>query len=396
MPPLSARPKALLFLALFNSILGLSILFPILAPLARDLGLREVEVGALATSYSLMQLLASRFWGKRSERVGRKPVLLVGIFGFALSFFLFATVAEFGMRGYLGHTTLFATLIAARVVGGLLSSATLPTAQAYIADVTDSKERTAGMALVGAAFGLGVVFGPGIGAALSVFGLMVPIYVASAIAVLNGVFVVFTLPEPERHVGREQRVSSASVWSRVWPALTVGFVFTLASVAMEQTIAFLFQDSMHLTGPETARHVGVALACNGGAAVFAQGFVVQRYRPRPATLLGTGVPFALLGFLGMWLFDHTLGLTVSLVLQGLGQGLALPGITAAASLGVGDGEQGEVAGLSSSAQALARTVGPLVGTTLYDITPHAPYAFAARLLVLVLAGSRRLWRPVSA
>src|SRR5581483_3013017 len=163
---------AILFIALFNSILGLSVLFPILAPLGRQLGLVEVQVGALSTAYALMQLIVSPVWGRRSERVGRKPVLLTGVIGFAVSFLLFALVAELGYRGVIGGLPLFFGLLVSRAVGGTFSSATIPTAQAYVADTTGRSDRTAGMAVIGAAFGLGIVFGPPIGALLSMISLL--------------------------------------------------------------------------------------------------------------------------------------------------------------------------------------------------------------------------------
>jgi len=173
------RPKALLFIALFNSILGLSVLFPILAPLGRQLGLGELEVGALSTGYSLMQFLSAAYWGRKSEEKGRKPVLLVGIIGFAVTFLLFALVCEAGLRGWLDHYSLFGLLLATRLFGGLLSSATFPTAQAYMADITDREDRTSGMALIGAAFGLGIIFGPAIGGFLSRWGYGVPGFAAA-------------------------------------------------------------------------------------------------------------------------------------------------------------------------------------------------------------------------
>ena len=154
-------PRFLIFVAVFNSILGLSVLFPVLPPLGRELGLSEFEVGSLSAAYSFMQFAVSPAWGRRSERVGRKPVLLTGILGFSLSFFAFYAVAHFGLKGLLSPALIYGLLLLTRLAGGALSSATLPTAHAFIADTTDRKTRTSGMALMGAAFGLGIVFEAG-------------------------------------------------------------------------------------------------------------------------------------------------------------------------------------------------------------------------------------------
>lgn len=391
-------PRGLLFITLFNSILGLSVLFPILAPLGRWLGFSEIEVGLLSTSYALMQFMMSPFWGRRSERVGRKPVLLVGIIGFALSFLAFAIFAQLGKQGAFDRWTTFGLLLAARVAGGVFSSATLPTAQAYIADTTDRADRTAGMALIGAAFGLGVVIGPAIGAALSAVSLLAPVYFSAGFALLNAVFVWLKLPEPVKHVTAPDEEHPTSLIVRMWPVLALGLVISLSSVAMEQTVAFYFQDRLHLTEHETARTVGLSLVFYGIVAVFVQGFLVRRYRWPPHVLLSAGVPIALCGFIGLIFAQGFIPLTAALAIQGIGQGLALPGVTAAASLAVGEHEQGAAAGLSHAAHGLGRVLGPVVGTGLYTLRADLPYYASSGLLLLALGAlfaSPRVRRAVT-
>lgn len=384
-------PLGLLFLTLFNSVLGLSILFPILGPLGRELGLSEVQVGLFSTGYALMQFLLSPYWGRRSER-GRKPVLLLGILGFAASFLLFGLFALLGEKGHLPPGLLFPLLLLARLLGGAFSSATLPTAQAYVADVTGRESRTAGMALLGAAFGLAVILGPALGAGLAaLFGLLAPVFFSSGIALLNALFVALVLPE-SRPKGKEM-ASRLSPWDgRVFPLLLLGFALNLSGVALEQTIAFYFQDRLGLSGLETARKVGLALALYGLVAVFVQGVLVRKLSWPPRTLLLLGLPLGILGFLVLVLARDFWGLALGLALQGAGAALAGPGVTAALSLAVGEGEQGLVAGLNSAAQALGRMLGPLVGTGLYRLLPEAPYLLGAGLLALTLVFLPVLWR----
>jgi MFS family permease len=373
----------ILFVALFNSILGLSVLFPILAPLGRQLGLVEVQIGSLSTAYALMQLIVSPIWGRRSERVGRKPVLLTGVIGFSCSFFLFALAVELGTRGLLKGAALYAALLVSRAIGGTFSSATLPTAQAYVADITGRSDRTAGMAVIGAAFGLGIIFGPAIGAGLSTVSLLAPVYFSAGLALVNALFIALRLKEPERRL-RTTPPELGPVAAKVWPLLGVAVTVSLASVAMEQTIAFYFQDRLALTGRRTAQAVGIALVVYGVVAVVAQGVIVRRFRWPPLKLLGGGLPCALVGFVGLIFAHGRLALTAALAMQGFGQGLAMPGVTAAISLGVSEDEQGAVAGLNSSAQALGRLLGPMVGTSLYQMKPEYPYGFSALLLALVV------------
>ena len=377
-------PLALLFVALFNSILGLSLLFPILGPLGRQLGLSELQVGALTAAYAFAQFAGSPYWGRRSDVLGRKPVLLRGIIGFGVTFLVFALLVECGQRGVLTPNALFVSLLGARLLGGLYSSATLPTAQAYVADVTGRDDRTAGMTLIGASFGLALIFGPVISGQLARFGLLLPVYVSAGVALLNAAFVWLKLPEPRSHIETIRPPDLLPVASKVWTVLGVGFATTLASVCMEQTLAFYFQDRLGLSHRGAAQTFSWSLGVYGVVAVLVQGFFVRRVKWPPLVLLRAGVPIAASGLLALIFAKGTLSLVIAMALQGLGQALALPGVTAALSLSVDDGEQGAVAGLNGAAQSLGRMLGPVIGTGLYELKPEYPYGFGALTLVVVL------------
>lgn len=375
----------LLFFTLFNSILGLSVLFPILGPLGRELHLGETQVGAISTAYALMQMLLSPWWGRKSEALGRKKILLVGIFGFGLGFALLGTAAEIGRRGLVSNGVLFAMMLTARLLGGAFSSAMLPTAQAFAADLSGRERRTQAMAMIGAAFGLAIIFGPAIGAGLSYFGLLAPIWFSAGFAVVNGVLAARLLREPVRSAASlipPPRLRETA--NRVWPLLLVAAVSTAASVLMEQTVAFLVEDRLHLQHEQTARHVGMALVAYGVVAVAVQGGLARRVRWAPTTLVRTGLPITLLGLLVLMGAFSMPSIVASMALLGFGQGLVLPGVTSAISLAAEDHEQGAVAGLSNSAQGLGRLIGPLLGTSLYELRQELPYATAAGLVALSL------------
>ncbi len=152
---------------------------------------------------------------------------------------------------------------------------------------------------------------------------------------------------------------------------------------MEQTVSFYFQDRLELDAMGTTRVVGLSLFVYGVVAVLVQGGFVRRVRLSPLHLVRIGVPIAVVGLAGLTV-SHSLGwLIVFMALQGLGQGLTLPGVTAAISLRAGDDEQGAAAGLTSSSQALARVIGPVLGTGLYQLRPELPYAVGAGLMLIV-------------
>jgi MFS family permease len=379
--PNRQRQLGTLFLTLFTSILGLSILFPVLGPLGRHLGLSETEIGGTSTAYALAQLLFAPFWGRRSEKVGRRPMLILGVVGFALGFVALGVVVVLGDRGILTGHALLGAMLLARFVGGALSSAVLPTAQAYVADVTPPEERTRGMAVIGAAFGLAIICGPGIGAVTShFFGLLAPIAAACVVGALNLALVVVLLPEPERRQHVTRPPASSTLLSRLRPVLLAGFVITTAAVLMEQTIAFLVQDVLSLTDEETPAKVGVALVAYGVVAVLTQGVLVRRVSMSPRTMLLMGMPITAIGLLLLGVADGFGLLIFATALQGLGQGLVQPGTTSMVSLLAHDDEQGTAAGLGSSASSLGRLVGPLLGPALYELHRTFPYYVSAALL----------------
>jgi len=380
-----------LFLTIFTAMLGLSVLFPVLAPLARALHLTETQVGLFSTVYSLAQFLTAPLWGARSERVGRKPVLVTGLLGFAASFALFGLIATLGVHGALQGAALFACLTLARAVGGALSSATLPTAQAIMADLSDRHDRTAAMGLIGAAFGLGIVFGPGIGALLSGFGLLVPVYFSAALAALTALVAHLTLPETRQIIPNAPvRLKDAfELLARPGSALLliISALYTLASVGMEQTIGFYVQDRLGVTGEAAARTIGLMLTVFGLAAVAVQGGALRplakRVRPTRLILLGLLVMGA--GMLLIPAGNTFWSITLPLVLVAVGSALLGPSLTAALSLSAGEHEQGRAAGLNASALALGRMLGPLIGAGLYQqISVSGPYLFSGLLLLVLL------------
>ncbi|WP_216323143.1 MFS transporter [Deinococcus aestuarii] len=384
------KPQLILFLTIFVAMLGLSVLFPIVAPLGRQLGLSETQVGWFSTVYSLAQFLFAPIWGSRSERVGRKPVLILGLVGFSLSFGLFGLFATLGARGVLTGGVLFALLVAARLVGGLLSSATLPTAQAMMADLSSEKDRAAALGLIGAAFGLGVVFGPAIGALLSGFGLTVPIFFSAGLGLVTALAAFLTLPETRRAgQGTSPKGDRRALLRQpgIGLFLAVSALYTLASVGMEQTIGFYVQDTLRLDPAQTARTVGTMLAVFGFVAAAVQGGAIRplsrKIAPGPLITLGLVIMGA-----GMFLLPLTSTfwtITAALAVIGAGSAILGPSLSAALSLSVGQGRQGAVAGLNSSALALGRMTGPLLGTGLYQSAGHAaPYLLSGGVLAALL------------
>jgi len=391
--------RLILFLTIFVAMLGLSVLFPVLAPLARELHLTESQVGWFSTIYSLAQFATAPLWGARSERVGRKPVLVTGLVGFALSFALFGLVATLGLQGALAGWPLFLALVTARAVGGALSSATLPTAQAFMADLSDREHRASAMGLIGAAFGLGIVFGPAVGALLSGFGLLVPVYFSAALGLVTALFAHLTLREARRPAPERQgpRPAFSDLLARPGVALllTVSMLYTLASVGMEQTLGFFVQDRLAVSGEPATRVIGLMLTVFGLVAAVVQGGLRRSLdRVGPARLIPLGLVVMGAGMLLLPWGHAFLTITLALAVVGVGSALLGPSLSAALSLRASEDEQGHVAGLNSSALALGRMLGPVIGTGLYQhVSPAGPYVFSGAVLLLLLGVAALALRP---
>lgn len=163
------RSFAVLFMILFLAMMGFGIIISILPFLVTDLGGTPTMLGLFMASYSLMQFLFAPLWGRTSDRIGRRPIILLGLGGFAITFLLFGLATKLWM------------LFVIRILTGIISSAMLPTAMAYIADITEGDERSKGMGLMGAAMGLGMIFGPAIGGWLGHNGFVLPFFAAGGI-----------------------------------------------------------------------------------------------------------------------------------------------------------------------------------------------------------------------
>jgi MFS family permease len=375
--------------------MGFTVLFPLLAPLGREMGLVELQITSIIAASSLTVFLITPIWGRISDRWGRKRVMLIGLFGFSGGTVLFNSVLAAGLSGALGGVGLYLTLIGARLMHAAVMSAAMPASTAYMADITDVQNRTKGMGATGAATNLGSILGPSL-AALAVVSMLTPLWTVAALAFVNGLFVWRFLPEPERHVNlsapsRRLRFTDR----RILPFVVVGVLMFMGNALVQQTMGFRFQDAIGLDAVETASVFGIAMLLSAACSLIAQAFIVQRFDIAPFTLLKLAMPLLILAFVVMAIAEARWPLTLAMMIQGFGMGLAMPGFMAGASLAVSPEEQGAVAGVSGACPPLGFTIGPLVGGALYQIEPVLPYGFAAVVYVLLFVFMGWLGRRVT-
>lgn len=384
----------------FVTVLAQMSLSPVIAPLARTVGLADWQVGVTVSAAALMVALTSPGWGRRSQSAGRRSVLTTALTAAAVATALFALVAGLGMAGVVGGVGLFLLFLLLRgVLFGAAMAAVPPTAQAAIADITtaadgavDGDARVRGMARLGATQGVGQIVGSAVGGLLALFGLMAPLISVPVFLVLAVVLVRTRLvPQaPTELVRRPRTVSPLD--RRVLPFLLCCFGMYLALGFIQIIVGFLVQDRLHVADDRAGLLTGLALLAAGAGVVTAQAVIVPRSGWGPGRLLRVGASTAAVGFLLLAPAVNSAPLTAALLytgvgVVGLGMGTATPGLTAGASLRVAPEEQGGVAGLVTAAMGLTMVIAPTAGTLLYEVGGSVPVIAGAVVTALVAGGA---------
>jgi MFS family permease len=381
-----SRAFTILFISLVCLGAGQTVMFAVLPSLARSLKLTEFEASLPFVASATVWVFSSGYWGRRSDHWGRKPVILLGLTAFGISFGLFAVFANLGVDGIIPAMVAYPLMIAARSLYGIFGSGASPASQAYVADRTTRAERTRGVAALGAAFGLGTTIGPGIGAMFVPLdlGLLAPFYFTALVAFASAAAIWFFLPErsaPRVHIERRYKLH----WHdrRIWPFIVFGLGISTAGAVPIQTVGYLFIDELHLKLVDAPQYTMIGLVASSLAALFAQLVVVQRFNMSGRALIRWGSVITIASFV-LFVVGRQFGpLVMALIISGLGFGMVRPGYAAAASLAVDPHEQGAIAGLTGATSGAGFIFGPLIATGLYRISPQAPYIFGAVLTTIM-------------
>lgn len=380
---LSVLAKPTLLLCAASIGFAQTVLFAILAPLGREIGLLEVQIGAIISCSSLTLFLVSPIWGRTSDVWGRKKVLLIGLFGYSLGTLIFAGVFQVALLGYIAPLIALLLLIVTRVANATVMAAVSPSAGAYMADITSVQERVKGMGALGAATNIGSILGPAVGGLLASISLLTPLYFSVIITLVVATLALFALPTLQQPSREHKQAKLKYTDPRIFPIVGVGVLLFMGFAIVQQTIAFRFQDVFALTGTQTAKLVGMSLMISAAAALTVQLLVIPRLSVRPFILLRVSMPLMVVAF-AILSFSQTLPMYIlAMSIMGLGMGLAGPGFMAGASVAVTSSEQGAVAGIVGACPPLGFTIGPLLGAYLYSINGALPYCFALVCYVLL-------------
>ena len=376
-PASKKTPLAIIFVTVFIDLLGFGIVLPLLPRYADAFGASRLELGLLMASFSAMQLVFAPIWGGISDRIGRRPVLLIGLAGSTISYAAFGYVTTLGATGTMLGLAVLPWLFLTRIGAGI-AGATIPTAQAYIADCTSRENRTKGMALIGAAFGIGFTFGPLIGAAFvsdEAGGAPSPMagYVAAILSGCAFLWAVAKLPESIKE-GESERagkfhlrhIGAAFGNAAIGMVLLTIFVTTCAFAQFESTLSLLTEAL-----GESDQDNFLIFAYVGFILTLSQGFIVRRLStkldPKLLALGGTAVMIVgllLIGFAGK--NGSVSQLFIVLPIAVVGFSAVTPSLQALLSLRTAAEKQGEILGLGQSMSALARIAGPVIGMRMFD------------------------------
>lgn len=360
---------AIIFLTIFIDLVGFGIVIPILPLYAKHFGASELTNGWLVGIYSAMAFLFAPILGRLSDRVGRRPVLLVSLLG---------TAAGFLLMGVAGTLT---WLFVARIIDGI-SGGNISTAQAYIADITAPEERSRAMGLIGAAFGLGFVLGPAIGGLMSQISIAAPFFFAASLALLNALLVFFLLPESlarEHRTQPQDRASTLEVFRHGshLPAIMGGYFLTIAGFSILTTNFALFTNYRFGYGQ---RDNGYLFAFIGLIGAFVQGGLLRPLLKRASerTLALCGAVLLSAGLAAMPFSSGLAPLLIFATTTSIGHSLIMPTLNGLASRGAERHWQGRVLGLMQSAGSLGRWIGPFLAGYLLAIDAGKPAAHYGR------------------
>jgi len=370
-----------IFLTVFIDLIGFGIVLPLLPGYAERFGARGFQIGLIISSFSLMQFFFAPMWGRLSDRIGRRPVLLISNAGSALSYALFAIGSTFA-----GSTGLL-ILLASRVFAGICG-ANLSVASAYIADVTTPENRSRGMGLIGMAFGLGFILGPALGAfSAARFGLAGPGWVAAALCSANFLLACVILVESRQPTSasaaqrpRLEQWQRALRHPRLRLLILLFFLATFCFTCFETTLPLLLDHRFAFT----EKRIGYLFAFCGIIAALVQGGAIGRLVRRfgepqliSASMVVVALSLALIPFA-----PNLAGLLLGLGLFAAGSGINRAPTMGMISLTASAAEQGSTLGVAQSAGTLARILGPVTATTLYSIRPPLPYLVCAAIALL--------------
>jgi len=369
--------KAILIVGLVIYGTGFSLLYVIFAPLSREIGLSINQFGILIAISNVALVFSSYYWGKKSQKIGRKKVFVIGLLSYGFAFLIFTFGIQVGLWGILNPLSLFMLLLVIRIIYGILIGGIQPAAVAYMSDSTDSSNRTKAMALIGMASGIGTMIGPVMGGSLSFIHPLFPMYCGAGIALMGAIlaqkYLIHSLPEISEV---NQNTSLKFYDPRVFPFLIGWSVAFMVFTSVQIISAFFIQDQLGISDPDQViKFTSIALLSMALTSTFMQAVVLQIINISTQILLR--ICFLIFGMvlISISVVDSLTEFFLAYAGMGIAFSMITPSLNAAATLSVQPSEQGEVAGFLAGAPVVGMIFGPTIGTLLYNLDPTFPFYY---------------------
>ena len=373
---------------------GQTIVFITIPPIARDLGLNEIQIGSIFATSAVAWMILSPVWGSLSDSIGRKKIVIVGLLGFAISLVLFSLTISLGQKGLLTGTLLFVLLVSARVLNGIFGSATRPSSGGWVADISSINSRSRAFARLDSGFSMGRILGPALAGLLLLVSYTAPFFFFAAGAFIVIVLVIFQQSPPK--ISSSKEVKKLSMFdSRVWPFLIVSAAFGICNASLFQTSSFFFQDVITPSSENYIALASVGFMLTGLGVLNGQLLIADRLQTSPGSLIKLGVIFNCLSLLGYAYSSSLVQVYICLFFFGLGNGMLGPGISSSLSLSVGKDYQGVAGGFLGMVIPIGHVASPLISMPLYTINPVYPYILGSSLMLLctvfIFTNKRHKW-----
>ena len=390
---------SLMLIIVFVS-MGQSVYWQTMPIIGREFNFTEIEINTLVSLSAAMFIVFTPFWGKLSDKIGRKAVLLIGLSGYVLSNIIFLYSATLGLVGFIAGFPLLMVLLGARIINSAIGAASRPASGAYVADVTTEEERSSGMGKFGAANNIGTILGPVLVGSLvglnifniqiPQFGLLTPLIVMSFLMTIAAIFVYIFLPNNRQILDQGIKSSDLVIDNKLKLLISIGVIIFTAFAMVQSVTAFYIQDRFGYSLDETAQTTALLLGTMALMAIVTQLTIVQRYKGGPLNLIKFSVPLFILSCLFIIFSPNFLFLFMGMAAMGLGMGLASPGYTSAASLNADKDNQGAAVGLAMVAPGIGFALGPFLSGFLYSTSMNLPFIFILPLFLLLVILLRRL------
>lgn len=409
------RKFTVLFIVMLITGAGNTALQSVLPAIGRSLGVADSIIATVFSISALLWVFSAPYWANRSDKSGRRGMVILGIAGFTISTALVAAILFAGLTGWIAPLWTMVAIIFARMIYGTFGSAAPPAAQAIIALSTTREQRVKALTMLGSAFGLGTILGPALAPYLVLpgIGLSGPAIVFALMGLIASIAAIRMLPRDEHLTGEPAHGASMSYPSiggapagasvtaaserrskaklplrdpRVWPWMFSGLVMGHAQAMTGSAMGFLVIDRLHLPASEiaTQQAIGLVLMCGAGAALLVQWGLIPLLNMTPRMMMVAGLIAAAAGLAATSSAASLYTIATGYALSSVGFGFTRPSFTAGSSLAVGRALQGAVAGKVTAINGASFVLGPSIGVGLYEIWRPLPFLVASIVMVLMV------------